>query len=85
MMKLQMVGPPIQPSPERVQLPAADPIGRRYHIGDTPMDLQAADGAGAQPVGVLTGVYSRAELSAVSPGAQAHRALMARFESMPHR
>ena len=45
-------------------------LARRFHIGDTPMDLQAAEGAGAQGVGVTTGVFSREELKAVSPGAR---------------
>ncbi len=43
-------------------------LARRYHIGDTPMDLQAAEGAGAEGIGVTTGVYTREELQAVSPG-----------------
>ena len=43
-------------------------LARRFHIGDTPMDLQAAEGAGAQGVGVTTGVYTREELKVVSPG-----------------
>jgi histidinol phosphatase-like enzyme len=43
-------------------------ITARYHVGDTPMDLQAADGAGAQGVGVTTGIYSREKLAASSPG-----------------
>ena len=48
---------------------AAGSITARYHVGDTPMDLQAADGAGAQGIGVTTGIYSREELAASSPGA----------------
>jgi HAD-hyrolase-like len=48
---------------------AAGSITARYHVGDTPMDLQAADGAGAQGIGVTTGIYSRKELAASSPGA----------------
>jgi len=40
----------------------------RIHVGDTPMDLQAADGAGARGVGVTTGIYSHDELTAASPG-----------------
>ena len=47
----------------------AGSITARYHVGDTPMDLQAADGAGAQGIGVTTGIYSREELAASSPGA----------------
>ncbi len=45
-------------------------VARRFHVGDTPMDLQAAEGAGAQGVGVTTGIFSREELKAVSPGAR---------------
>ena len=48
---------------------AVGSITARYHVGDTPMDLQAADGAGAQGIGVTTGIYSREELAASSPGA----------------
>ena len=43
-------------------------LARRFHIGDTPMDLQAAEGAGAQGIGVTTGIFTREELRAVSPG-----------------
>lgn len=43
-------------------------IAVRFHVGDTPMDLQAADGAGARGVGVTTGIYSHDELAAASPG-----------------
>ena len=32
------------------------------------MDLQAADGAGAHGIGVTTGIYTREELAAASPG-----------------
>ncbi|KAK9829863.1 hypothetical protein WJX72_008333 [[Myrmecia] bisecta] len=39
-------------------------IGARFHVGDTPMDLQAAAEAGAQAIGVTTGIYSRQELEA---------------------
>ena len=48
-----------------------DPISKRYHVGDTPMDLQAAEGGGAQGVGVTTGIFSRAQLVAAGPGAAA--------------
>lgn len=34
------------------------------------MDLQAAEGGGAQGVGVITGIFTRDQLAAVSPGAQ---------------
>lgn len=43
-------------------------IAARYHVGDTPMDLQAADQAGARGVGVTTGIFSREELAEASPG-----------------
>ncbi len=43
-------------------------LARRFHIGDTPMDLRAAEGAGAQGVGVTTGIFTREELKAASPG-----------------
>lgn len=33
------------------------------------MDLQAAEGGGAQGVGVTTGIFTRAELAAAGPGA----------------
>jgi len=42
-------------------------ITSRFHVGDTPMDLQAADGAGAKGVGVTTGIYSQDDLAAASP------------------
>ena len=32
------------------------------------MDLQAAEGGGAQGVGVITGIFTRDQLAAVSPG-----------------
>ncbi|KAL3142771.1 hypothetical protein ABBQ38_003071 [Trebouxia sp. C0009 RCD-2024] len=34
----------------------------KWHVGDTPMDIQAAQGGKAQALGVLTGVYSRQDL-----------------------
>ena len=34
------------------------------HIGDTPFDLKAAAAAGALPVGVATGIFSKEELAA---------------------
>eukprot|EP00884_Botryococcus_braunii_P007905 jgi/Botrbrau1/17115/Bobra.0157s0017.1 len=37
---------------------------RKFHIGDTPMDVMAAAEAGAIPIGVLTGTHSRQELEA---------------------
>ena len=58
-------------------------LARRFHIGDTPMDLQAAEGAGAQGVGVTTGVYTREELKAVSPGARNSNAVIALCAALP--
>lgn len=40
-----------------------------FHVGDTPMDVQAALDAGSVAVGVTTGVYSREQL--LASGAQA--------------
>ena len=34
----------------------------KWHVGDTPMDIQAAQGGHAKALGVLTGVYSRQDL-----------------------
>lgn len=47
---------------------AAGRVGRVVHLGDTPFDLLAAVGAGADAVGVCTGVHTRAELEAVEGG-----------------
>lgn len=45
-------------------------ISRRIHIGDTVYDLKAAAAAGALPVGVATGIFSKEELAAARvPGA----------------
>lgn len=45
-------------------------ISRRVHIGDTVFDLKAAAEAGALPVGVATGIFSKEELAAARvPGA----------------
>lgn len=52
----------------KMRLRFAGATKARYHVGDTPMDLQAADGAGARGVGVTTGIFSRDELAAASPG-----------------
>lgn len=41
----------------------------RYHIGDAPMDCQAAEAGGAVPIGVLTGIYSQEQLLAACPTA----------------
>ena len=37
-------------------------VAARFHIGDAPMDVAAAEAAGAQAVGVTTGIYTRQEL-----------------------
>ena len=36
--------------------------GSRFHFGDTPMDIEAAERAGAVAVGLLTGIFSREQL-----------------------
>jgi HAD-hyrolase-like len=46
----------------------AEPVVARFHVGDTPMDLQAAEMAGAVGVGVTTGIYSKEELEACGTG-----------------
>ena len=35
----------------------------RFHVGDAPMDVSAAEAAGAQAIGVTTGIYTRQELA----------------------
>lgn len=40
----------------------------KWHVGDTPMDIQAADGGQAKALGVLTGVYSRQDLEGCGAG-----------------
>ena len=44
-------------------------IRARFHVGDAPMDVQAAVGGGAQAIGVCTGIYTKQELSEAAPGA----------------
>ncbi|EFN54995.1 hypothetical protein CHLNCDRAFT_134806 [Chlorella variabilis] len=51
-----------------LQQPELD-VKARFHVGDAPMDVQAAVGGGAQAVGVCTGIYTRQELSEAAPGA----------------
>lgn len=46
-----------------------DDLGDRYHVGDAPMDMQAAAAAETIPVGVLTGIYTREELESVCQSA----------------
>lgn len=49
--------------------PTAGGIKARFHVGDAPMDVQAAVGGGAQAIGVCTGIYTKQELSEAAPGA----------------
>jgi phosphoglycolate phosphatase len=37
-------------------------ISAKFHVGDTPNDIQAAIKVGAVPVGVATGIYSSEQL-----------------------
>ena len=46
----------------------AEPVLAQFHIGDSPMDLLAAKEAGAKPIGVATGMYSKNELEACGAG-----------------
>ena len=51
---------PLQP------LSGSTPAGglrARFHVGDAPMDVSAAEAAGAQAIGVTTGIYTRQELA----------------------
>ena len=43
-------------------------VGARFHVGDAPMDVQAAHAAGAHPIGVLTGIYSKQQLLTATSG-----------------
>jgi phosphoglycolate phosphatase-like HAD superfamily hydrolase len=49
-----------------LQLHPGTSIVSRIHVGDTPMDIQAADEGGAAALGVLTGIYPKTELQAAS-------------------
>ena len=42
-----------------------------YHVGDTPMDIQAALAAGSTAVGVATGIFSKEQLKACAGAAAA--------------
>lgn len=42
----------------------------KFHVGDTPMDVLAADGGNATAVGVLTGIYTKDELEKTGVGEQ---------------
>ena len=48
---------------------AAGGLRARFHVGDAPLDVQAAVGGGAQAVGVCTGIYTKQELEEAAPGA----------------
>jgi hypothetical protein len=39
-------------------------ISAKYHVGDTPNDIQAAIAVGAVPIGVATGIYTCEQLRA---------------------
>ena len=56
------------PSALRQRLLPAGGFKAKFHVGDTPMDVLAADGGGATAVGVLTGIYTRAELEKTGVG-----------------
>ncbi|EKX44522.1 hypothetical protein GUITHDRAFT_72129, partial [Guillardia theta CCMP2712] len=43
------------------------PIVRRFHIGDAPADVRAAELGGAEAIGVLTGTFGAEELSQAAP------------------
>jgi hypothetical protein len=47
----------------------AGEVIKRYHVGDTPMDVLAAHAADAVPVGVTTGIFCAEELSTACPHA----------------
>lgn len=62
------------PSATAVTLPVMTmhtdgPVTARFHIGDAPMDVQAAADAGAVPLGVTTGIYTGEQLLAAAPNA----------------
>jgi phosphoglycolate phosphatase len=40
----------------------AGPIKAKFHVGDTPNDIQAAIKVGAVPVGVTTGIFTTEQL-----------------------
>lgn len=54
-----------------VFLLAAGDVKACFHVGDTPMDIQAALAAGSVAVGVATGIYSRQQLEECGAGAAA--------------
>ena len=54
---------------KRAEEALGGPLRSRYHVGDAPMDVQAAEAAGAQAIGVTTGIYTREELEGAGRGA----------------
>jgi phosphoglycolate phosphatase-like HAD superfamily hydrolase len=48
---------------------------KKFHVGDTPMDVLAAKAAGVVPVGVTTGVFSAEDLLSACPEAILHTSL----------
>lgn len=46
-------------------------IKASYHVGDTPMDIQAALAADCVAIGVATGAYAREQLEQCAEGAPA--------------
>ncbi len=59
-----------KPSPDALTFAAKKlrvPINNCAIVGDSIVDIQAGKAAGAKTVGVLTGLFSRAELEAVRP------------------
>ena len=54
----------------RTGCPAAGGFKAKFHVGDTPMDVLAADSGDATAVGVLTGIYTQDELEKTGVGEQ---------------
>lgn len=59
---------PLFPFPSASSLPPPATF-QHFHVGDTPMDIQAAEAAGAVAVAVATGVFTKEALQACSPNA----------------
>lgn len=47
----------------------AEEVVKRFHVGDTPQDVLAAQIAEAVPVGVTTGIFSAEDLTNAVPDA----------------
>lgn len=58
-------------------------IGRTFHVGDTPYDVQAGAAAGAHAIGVLTGVHSEQDLTATGVGAILAACAVLRSQTQP--